>query len=244
MNHDPPGGISVQRSLAWLAVPRRIGLRFVLAAVFVVALALAWEANQAGVQRSSVAAISRAGGTVRYDWGLLAGLEGDHASLMGMLVRTLGIDHLATVTGADLRGATDALAPRIGALGSLDQLNLRGSPITDVGLESLASLTRLERLDLTHTRVTSRGMVHLKSMTHLKMLWLAGDSITSEGLEALKALPNLELLALIDTSVDDAGLEVLKGLKTLRDVNLARTKVTPLGLESLKLALPNTIIRP
>lgn len=243
MDPDPPVTIPIRRSLAWLTAPRRISLRFACAVVVVIALALAWEANQAGVQRTSVAAISRAGGTVRYDWGVEAGLAGN-ASWLEAFVRTLGIDHFATVTGADLRGATDALAPQIGALGRLDQLNLRGSPITDAGLESLGSLTRLERLDLTHTRVTSRGLVHLKAMTHLKMLWLGGDSITSEGLEALKALPNLQLLALIDTAVDDAGLEVLKSLKTLRDVNVARTKVTPLGLESLKLALPNTIIRP
>ncbi len=234
----------IRRSLNWLTIPRRISLRVLCAIVVVTGLALAWEANLARVQRTSVASILAAGGSVHYDWSVSAGLVGNDPSWFERLVRLLGVDHFATVTGADLRGATDTLAPQIGALRRLNQLNLRNSPITDAGLEQLDGLAELERLDLTHTRVTSRGLVHLRAMTQLKMLWLGGDSITSEGLENLKSLPNLELLALIDTAVDDAGLEHLKQLKNLRDVNVARTKVTPEGLSSLKRALPDSIIRP
>lgn len=241
------GGASlspIRRSMLWLTIPRRISLRFSCGLVVAIAMAMAWEANQARVQRASVAAILRAGGSVHYDWGVQEGFAGNDPSWLEGLVRTLGVDHFASVTGADLRGATDALAPRIGALGRLDQLNLRGSPITDAGLEQLGGLTRLERLDLTHTGVTARGLANFRSMSNLKMLWLGGDSITSEGMETLKFLPNLELLSLVDTAVDDAGLEHLKNLKNLRDVSFARTKVTPEGLDALRRALPKAIIRP
>jgi hypothetical protein len=48
-------------------------------------------------------------------------------------------------------------------LQQLEYLNLYGTGVSDVGLESLAALKRLRTLYVWQTRVSERGLEHLRS---------------------------------------------------------------------------------
>ncbi len=94
-------------------------------------------------------------------------------------------------------------------------LNLRGTAVTDKGLEELKGLKSLVRLHLERTKITDAGLAHLA------------------------ALENLEYLNLYGTEVTDAGVQSLAGLKKLKRVYVWQTKVTEEGQAKFKAA--NTI---
>ena len=89
------------------------------------------------------------------------------------------------------------------------------------------------------SRVTDAGLVHLKGLTNLEKMHLWDTAITDAGLVHLKGLTNLAHLSLTTTKVTDAGLVHLKGLTKLGWLDLADTKVTDAGVKKLQQALPN-----
>ncbi|MFM9962787.1 MAG: hypothetical protein ACKV2Q_16375 [Planctomycetaceae bacterium] len=91
-------------------------------------------------------------------------------------------------------------------------LNLRGTEVTDKGLEHLKELKSLVRLHLERTKITDAGLAHLA------------------------ALENLEYLNLYGTEVTDAGVQSLAGLKKLKKLYVWQTKVTEEGQAKFKAA--------
>jgi hypothetical protein len=91
-------------------------------------------------------------------------------------------------------------------------LNLRGTEVSDKGLEQLKDLKSLVRLHLERTKITDAGLAHLA------------------------ALENLEYLNLYGTEVTDAGLQTLAGLKKLKRIYVWQTKVTEEGQAKFKAA--------
>jgi hypothetical protein len=109
----------------------------------------------------------------------------------------------------------DADAIRLGMLIHLRRLKLRGTQLTDAGLERLKSLKQLTALDLSRTEVSDAG------------------------LSSLQALGRLEYLSLEETKATDAGLKHLEGLSQLVEINLYGSHVTETGIANLADALPN-----
>lgn len=91
-------------------------------------------------------------------------------------------------------------------------LNLRGTEVTDKGLEQLKELKSLARLHLERTKITDAGLAHLA------------------------ALENLEYLNLYGTETTDAGVQSLAGLKKLKRLYVWQTKVTEEGQAKFKTA--------
>jgi hypothetical protein len=76
----------------------------------------------------------------------------------------------------------------------LQNLELRGTNITDAGLELLGRFDRLESLDLARTRITDDGLVHLQRSASLRKLDLQGSLVTAQGVERLReALSHCEI---------------------------------------------------
>lgn len=113
-------------------------------------------------------------------------------------------------------------------------LNLRGTQVTDAGLEHLRQLTSLRLLWLDDTQVTDAGLENLTGLTNLGWLSLRHDKITDTGLEHLKGLRKLFVLKLMATEISDAGLMHLKELTDLAALELTGTSISGTGLEHLE----------
>lgn len=80
-------------------------------------------------------------------------------------------------------------------LPNLEELSLRGQPITDTDLNFVGDLTWLKRLDLSSTPVTTAGLERLHGLHYLEQLDLRGCSVADETLAELRArLPSCKVL--------------------------------------------------
>ena len=74
----------------------------------------------------------------------------------------------------------------------LRQLNLEGTPISDVALKQIGQFPLLEELDLSNTSISDAGVAQLvaqlKSLPKLNVLWLTNTRITDASLKHLSNL--------------------------------------------------------
>ena len=176
------------------------------------------------------------------------------------LVKLLGPDFFHAVVAIDFRGSqkklTDADLVFLKGLPGLRKLELRWSPITDVGLENLKELLNLQAFsvggavgrtndpdELEVYDITDKTLKNLEGLTQLQSIQLGKTRITDAGLANLKNLTQLCILDINDTAISDAGLKHLHGLSQLHDINLWNTKVTDDGLDDLLRALPELDIQ-
>jgi RNA polymerase sigma-70 factor, ECF subfamily len=98
------------------------------------------------------------------------------------------IEHFG-VTGAE--NCTDALMDYVNQMVNVRSLGLRGTPITDAGLQSMGTLPHLESLGLSRTKVTDECIPHLLKLQSLKGLRVEKTGVSAEGIRRLQAgLPN------------------------------------------------------
>ena len=246
-----------------LAKIPRLSVRGLIVLVLAIGAGLGLLARRARIERDAVAAILRAGGTVKYESGMpyYGTAPANHSSGEPRgLVDAMGenyFDHACAVyfrkeiSDSELAhvghlralvflvledtNVTDAGLAHLEGLTQLSELFfLRRSQITDSGLAHLKGLAKLSKLGLLNTRVTDLGLVHLKALTDLSELNLDRTQVTDAGLVHLKRLRKLERLNLQPTQVTDAGLVHLRGLAHLSYVDLSHTQVTDAGLAHLK----------
>ena len=131
----------------------------------------------------------------------------------GALVLPVAADSDALVVSLQSAGKTagDEELALIKQLPRVDQIDLRGTGVTDAGLANLAGIASLTQLHLEKTGVTDAGLTHLKGLTNLTYLNLYGTAVTDKGLGELNGLKNLKKLYLWQTKVTDAGVNPLKG---------------------------------
>jgi len=208
-----------------------------------IGVALGWVVHRAQVQREAVATISKAGGSIRYDWQHQDGrtIRGGKPRGPKWLADRLGADYFDAITVVLGGGAiSDAELAPIGQLTRLELLKLRGATaVTDAGLENLTGMTLLQNLNLMGTPVTDAGLMYLQGRSSLRFLNLRFTPVTDAGLAHLKGLPGMTTLWLADTRVTDAGLAYLKGLSGLERLNLTGTAVTDAGVRELGKVRPN-----
>ena len=71
----------------------------------------------------------------------------------------------------------------------MEELNLAGTKITDLGLAKLKGLVELRELDLSHTQVTAKGLENLAALPKLTRIALVGaPRIREDALPVLKTL--------------------------------------------------------
>ena len=171
----------------------RISVGAFLALVLVISGWLGFFVRSGRIQRDAVAAISRAGGQVWYEWEYQDGkyyMGEFHCPWPKWLVDHVGVDYLGNVIRVDFtQRGSDADLAHVGNLGRLEELVLIDSPVTDSGLAHLRRSTTLESLYLTGgARISDSGLAHLKGLTRLQVLSLMGTAVTDAGLAHLNGL--------------------------------------------------------
>jgi len=192
-----------------------------------------------------VAALERAGGTVKVDESRVVGVNLDKAADPEPLIALLSkLPDLEELTIRNKR-FDDRGMVQLKGLPKVATLIVSLSSVGDDGLKVLGSLPRLRTFQATSTKVTDAGLFHLQDLVGLEVLVLSGNDITDAGVARLAKLRNLTGLFLNSTKVTDSGLEHLRGMNRMTKLNLSKTAVTDAGVEKLKKELPFyvTIIR-
>lgn len=215
----------------------RTSTRGLMLLVLVIGVLMGWMVNRARVQRDGVAAVRRAGGSIRflhqYDYGQY--VDGT-LSLYEWLWSFGGVDSFDTALAVVCPSSiVDADLIAVGRLRRPESVELReAAAITDEGLRHLSGLSGLKHLGMSRTQVTSRGLAHLARLTTLESLNLNGTQVDGDGLKHLRGLTILQSLDLSGTRVDGAGLKHLRGLVRLKELHLGGTRVDGPALAHLR----------
>jgi len=126
---------------------------------------------------------------------------------------------------------TEAAAPMIARIATLERLRFENKSMSDAVLEHLGRLPRLVHLEARDIRVTAEGLRHLEGMRSLRKLQL--ERLESGALAGVEKLTQLEELELDEAGVTGEDLRYLAGLKNLRRLNLGETKVDGRNLRYL-----------
>lgn len=147
--------------------------------------------------------------------------------------RLSGLPHLRTLDleNTDLKGP--GLRP-VGALTSLESLNLTLCPVADEPLAALSGLTRLKVLGLASTKVTGTALQSLQGLQKLENLNLHNTPVTDAGLEGIGKRSSLLRLEIVHTQFTDAGTPALAGLVNLERLQLGSRKATGAALSFLR----------
>ena len=170
---------------------------------------------------------------------MLRGLFGISALLMGLMGAVVNAQETEEQAIEALTGLGGSI--RVVAADSEEKeaaFHLSGTELTDEGLVHLPKLNQLIWLNLRGTKITDGGLQQVGQCKTLSRIHLEKTGVTDVGLAHLKDLPALVYLNLYGTQVSDAGLEHLKGLSSLKKLYVWQTQVTPEGAAKLKEALP------
>jgi hypothetical protein len=145
-------------------------------------------------------------------------------------LRTPNLHELALSNSKNL---TDAGFASLVNLGSLRQLNIDQTQITDAGIGRLAAAPHLESLDLgMYSNLTDGCVVEIAKLSHLTHLNMHG--IDPKGkLSLLKKLPSLEWLGLASTTLTDKDLFNISQLPKLKTLDLDKATITERGFAQL-----------
>jgi hypothetical protein len=225
----------------------RFSIRGLIVLLLVIGAGLGWLVRSARIQREAVAAVTKAGGRVSYDWewSNWNAVPGGKPWAPRWLTELIGVDYFGNVTAVWLFSpstATDAAIVQVGRLTRLQLLSLDQLSLGDASLTHLTGLTNLSYLGIGGAQFTDAGLAHLKGLTNLSVLVLRGTQVTDAGLAHLNGLTKLSVLYLDLPHVTDAGLVYLKALTKLSHLHLSGTQVTNAGMKELKQALPRLLI--
>lgn len=118
--------------------------------------------------------------------------------------------------------------------GTITEVDLRSSWVTDSDLARLTQFANLKKLDLSLTRITDRGLRALRpleTVTELNLYF--AEQITDDGMSAIKGWKKLERLTLRGTKISDSTLEFLSGITALRSLDVGYAELTDAGLVHL-----------
>jgi hypothetical protein len=176
----------------------RFSVRALVVLVLVICSGLSWIVRGARIQRDSVAAIRRHGGSVLYDGEPASRVYFDGRRFAPKwLVDNVGIDYFDNVVSVHLgQGGSAADLRDVGRLSHVMQLHLYGPFVTDAGLAELKGLTNLFLLDIGDTeftctertkrpgaaRVTDAGLPCLDGLSILSFVNLSGTRVTEPDL--------------------------------------------------------------
>jgi hypothetical protein len=204
------------------------------------------SADARTVQKQTIAAIERRGGSVVLDGtnpNKPVVTRADLHSIRNAQAILTSLGPLTSLRVLNLydTGFGDADLRLLHGLEELHTLNLSGTNVTDAGLEELASLPKLRVLELNQTRITDAGLQRLRTLPTLRELGLAGSRVTNAGLAEIGRMKDLEQLSLGGGGITDAGLDQLRGLRHLKRLVLCGSVTGP-AVEDLRVAMPWVVI--
>ena len=131
----------------------------------------------------------------------------------------LGVPILAIANGSDelqfdavnvTKTFGDAELGKLAPLGgSLVDVNLARTQVTDVGLVTLGKMGAIKKLRLENTKVGDEGLKHLAKLAELEYLNLYGTDVTDAGINSLSSLKALKKLFVWETEVTREAAEKL-----------------------------------
>ena len=127
----------------------------------------------------------------------------------------------------------DQFLANLSVLTELEGLSLRGTDITDAGVESLSNLENLRVINISETKVGDSGFAVLSALPRLKEVKATATSISNAGVRKLTSSA-LTHLTLNDTSIDDEAMEFVAKLEELQLLCLRGTNVTDLGIKRIR----------
>jgi internalin A len=185
----------------------RFSVRGLIALVLIIGVWFGWIVRSARIQREAVAAITRTGGFVRYDWEFKNGHYDSKAQPVWpkRLVDLIGADYVGSVTEVFGDENFKPALAAIGNLETLEVLDLDETTVTDAGIENLGRLKKLRNLSIQDTAVSDAALVHVKGLRQLTSLNVGLTEISDVGLANLQGLTNLEHLLIHRTKIRMAG---------------------------------------
>jgi Leucine-rich repeat (LRR) protein len=190
--------------------------------------------SAAGKGEGAIAAWLRSiGGTVQMREGHVTGVSMKSTSITD---RELAIfTKLPQLEELSLRNTeiSEVGVTRLSAVVSLRKLDLGYTLLSDSALGQLKPLVNLESLSLPNTQVEGPGLAALAGLTKLRELNVESTPVKNEALQHIAKLTGLERLALQYTDVTDRGMPALATLKNLKRLSLAGDDIRDAGLKSL-----------
>lgn len=132
------------------------------------------------------------------------------------------------------------------SLSDLQDLDIRGTFVTDYGMKSVALLKSLKKLNVSSLQrqpgepknnqpvgITDVGLTDLQPLKRLQELSACDSLVTDAGLSTIADFSAMKVLDLSGTSVSDAGLAKLKNLRNLERLKLKDTQVTGSSFKDL-----------
>jgi hypothetical protein len=185
------------------------------------------------------AAVKSARGTVRFEGGgpqWLREVAGDDAVRLFDRLTAIDLNDRGNPHDKDYkRNATlaDAWLTNLVNLPDLTYLDLSNTAIEGPGLRHVGALRSLERLNLTLTLVTDPWLEHLRGLTNCRVISLASAKCTGAGYRHLAGLKRLESANFHTAPVDDAGLEGISKVPSHERLEIVHTHFTDKGAQAL-----------
>ncbi|NND97585.1 MAG: leucine-rich repeat domain-containing protein [Pirellulaceae bacterium] len=87
--------------------------------------------------------------------------------------------------------------------------------------------------------ITDKGLNFLASCRSLESLTICGEGITNNGVTAIANLPNLRYLNLVSSQINDVSVAEFAKIKSLERLDVSGTSITRSGVQKLHKLLPN-----
>ena len=154
------------------------------------------------------------------------------------------VAELVTRTGLNVSDADLIKLAEIGpANAAVTELNLKASPVTQLGLSQLAKLPALRKVSLAACPLVGNAWSGISSATQLEELDAEGSGLDDSAMPALASLVNLKTLNLGHTPVSDNGLQHLAGMTKLESFNCNYGQITGSGFEVFTRKFANAPLR-
>jgi hypothetical protein len=128
----------------------------------------------------------------------------------------------------------DLMMVELAKSAALSSISVRGTKITNGGLDALTVHRKVEFLYLDRTRVGDVG-IHavLQGLPHLKQLSLAKTLVSDSAFANARIPATLRSIVLDDNAIGDVSVEKLVQSKQIQYVFLDRTRVSDIGIKAL-----------
>lgn len=109
-------------------------------------------------------------------------------------------------------------------------------------LPHLHNLGSIYQLVLSDTHITDASMSTIAELTDIRLLYLENTAISDEGIRHLPELRRLELVDLSGTQITDDGLRYLTDCRELRALGIEHTDVTPSAVSAFRDKRPDVTV--
>jgi hypothetical protein len=129
-------------------------------------------------------------------------------SVLGVRIWPIQADVVSQPFGKPAQAS--AILPHFDQLRSCEEVNLRGTTVTDADLKHLTRVPRLRVMDLGSTPITDAGVKELTAARDLEVLNLEHTRVGDDVEPILSAMPKLREVNLEGTFVSDGAVQRLK----------------------------------